>query len=91
VMAPAGWGSVGGQLLVANFGNGGGINAFDPTTGAQTAYFATSGGGALHIDGLWALGFSPVGNDAGITTSQLYFTAGPNQENNGLFGYLTAQ
>jgi uncharacterized protein (TIGR03118 family) len=92
VQAPAGWGSVGGQLLVANFGNGGGINAFDPTTGAQTAYFATSSGSAFLIDGLWGLAFSPVANaDAGITTSQLYFTAGPNQENNGLFGYLTAQ
>jgi uncharacterized protein (TIGR03118 family) len=90
VQAPAGWGSVGGQLLVANFGNGGGINAFDPTSGAQTAYFATSSGSPLHIDGLWGLAFSPVANaDAGITTSQLYFTAGPNQENDGLFGYLT--
>jgi uncharacterized protein (TIGR03118 family) len=92
VQAPAGWGSIGGQLIVANFGNGGGINVFDPTSGAQTAFFANTSGAVLHVDGLWGLAFSPVANaDAGITTSQLYFTAGPNAENNGLFGYLTAQ
>ncbi len=89
VLAPAGWGALGGSLLVGNFG-GGAINAFNPTTGAQTGELVTSAGAQLLIDGLWGLGFSPAANaDAGITTTQLFFTAGPNTEMNGLFGFVT--
>ena len=39
------------------------------------------------IDGLWALRF---GNDSAAgPSSTLFFTAGPNDENNGLFGSIT--
>jgi len=89
VVAPAVWGSLGGSLLVGNFG-GGAINAFNPTTGVQLGQLASSSGSPLAIGGLWGLAFSPIANpDAGITTSQLYFTAGPNAEMDGLFGFLT--
>jgi hypothetical protein len=41
----------------------------------------------IAIDGLWALSF---GNDSKAGNSTvLYFTAGPNGENNGLLGTLT--
>jgi len=47
-------------------------------------------GQALVIDGLWAISFGggSVSNDG--PTNTLYFTAGPNEEANGLLGTLTA-
>jgi hypothetical protein len=44
-------------------------------------------GSTLNIDGLWALRFGND-NNAGPATV-LFFTAGPNNETNGLFGTLT--
>jgi len=38
------------------------------------------------IDGLWALVFGS--GKAGFETDEIYFTAGPNDEMNGLFGSL---
>ncbi len=44
-------------------------------------------GKPIVIDGLWALRF---GNDSAAgPSSTLFFTAGPNDENNGLFGSIT--
>ena len=44
-------------------------------------------GRPIVIDGLWALRF---GNDSAAgPSSTLFFTAGPNDENNGLFGSIT--
>jgi hypothetical protein len=40
------------------------------------------------IDGLWGIGFGN-GFTAGPTNT-LYFAAGPNDENDGLFGSITA-
>jgi len=88
-----GWGSLpAGALLVGNF-EGGAIHAFDPTSGAMLATFALSTGAPLSIDGLWALTWgpnTPQAADAGTLPTQLFFTAGPNGEDNGLYGYLTA-
>jgi uncharacterized protein (TIGR03118 family) len=86
-LAPAGFGDVGGDLLVGNFGDGT-IHAFNPTSGALVETLMNANGGVLTIDGLWALGF---GNGAGSgPKSTLYFTAGPNGEADGLFGQLVA-
>jgi hypothetical protein len=41
------------------------------------------------IDGLWAISFGG-GNLKSGALNELYFTAGPNDEANGLFGKLTA-
>jgi len=89
-IAPSGWGKLGGMLLVGNFGDGL-VNAYNPTSGAFAGKLVTAGGTALSIDGLWALVFGVNNPDAGIATTQLYFTAGPNHESDGLFGYLTPQ
>jgi len=40
----------------------------------------------LAIDGLWSLSFPPA--SANIDPARLYFTAGPDSEQDGLFGYL---
>ena len=45
-------------------------------------------GKKLAIDGLWALEFGNTG--ANGSADQLFFTAGPNDENDGLFGRITA-
>jgi uncharacterized protein (TIGR03118 family) len=85
VLAPMGFGSLGGDLLIGNFGNGH-VNAFNPRSGKLLGPVTTSGGGALKIDGLWALEF---GNGVIGTRNTLLFTAGPDDEAHGLFGELT--
>jgi uncharacterized protein (TIGR03118 family) len=87
-----GWGGLpAGALLVGNFGDGM-INAFSPTTGTLVGRLVTSAGTPFSIDGLWGLAYGAVNDtDSGQSTQQLYFTAGPNDESNGLFGYLTVQ
>lgn len=86
-LAPSNFGDVGGDLLVGNFGNGQ-INAFDPTTGAFVETLTDLNGNPLVIDGLWGLAFGNGGNAGPANT--LFFTAGPDEENGGLFGRLTA-
>ena len=48
-----------------------------------------SSGNALVIDGLWAISFGGDAANNGPATS-LFFTAGPNDEADGLFGQLAA-
>jgi uncharacterized protein (TIGR03118 family) len=86
-IAPAGWGALRGTLLVGNFGAGD-INAFNPTTGALVGRLADSKNTPLVIDGLWSLVFGDDA-DAGISPNSLYFTAGPDKEQSGLYGVLT--
>jgi uncharacterized protein (TIGR03118 family) len=84
-MAPADFGTMSGTLLVGNFGDGR-INAFDTATGALLGTALDTAGNGLVIDGLWAIVF---GNDtAGAAHNQLFFTAGPNDENDGVLGRL---
>jgi len=81
-IAPAGFGDVGGALLVGNFGDGR-INAYNSTTGAFIQTLTDASGNPLVIDGLWGLA---VGN--GANAGSVYFTAGPGGEEHGLFGKL---
>ncbi|MBF0544259.1 MAG: TIGR03118 family protein [Candidatus Riflebacteria bacterium] len=81
-MAPADFAGFPSALLVGNFGDGK-INAFDGN-GSFLGPLTNTLGNANVIEGLWAIEFSPVASDAG----KLFFTAGPNGENDGLFGYL---
>ena len=84
-IAPSSFGSLAGDLLVGNFGDGM-INAYK-TDGTFVGALDGLDGDPLVIDGLWALMF---GNDAGGGFSNtLYFTAGPAGESEGLFGALS--
>ncbi len=85
--APAGFGSLGGDLLVGNFGNGE-INAFDPTTGAFVATLSDSSGQPIVNSGLWGIAFRTNGG-SGSNPNALYFDAGINGEADGLFGTIT--
>jgi len=84
-MAPAHFGRFSGQLLVGNFGNGR-INVFDATTFEPKGHLKGTDGHAIVIDGLWGIGFGNGGNAGPATT--LFFAAGPNDEEDGLFGRL---
>ena len=86
-IAPVGFGDLGGDLLVSNFGDGL-IHAYDPITGAFRETLQDQNGNPIHIDGLWGLQF---GNGAAAgSTRTLYFTAGPDDETRGLFGRIDA-
>jgi uncharacterized protein (TIGR03118 family) len=84
-VAPASFGTLAGSLLIGNFGNGH-INAYNPTTGEFIDKMRDSRGQAIAIDGLWSLRVGNGGN--GGKTDTVYFTAGPNDEKDGLFGSL---
>lgn len=88
-LAPAGFGSFGGDLLIGNFGDGV-INAFDPKTFALIGSLNTSAGTPIANIGLWEMFF---GQNSGQTTTlgdphTLYFAAGINGEKGGLFGSI---
>ncbi|HWD40435.1 MAG TPA: TIGR03118 family protein [Fimbriimonas sp.] len=87
-VAPAGFGAIGGDLLVGNFGDGK-INVYNATSGASVGAMKNATGGSLVIDGLWGLIFGNGGSGGNVGT--LYFTAGPGHEAHGLLGSLTAQ
>ena len=70
-------------ILVGNFGDGK-INVF--STDGRFLGHLRSRNTVLEIDGLWALSFPP--STAAIDPHRLYFTAGPNNETDGLFGYI---
>jgi uncharacterized protein (TIGR03118 family) len=84
-LAPPTFGAFGGDILVGNFGNGR-INAYDRTTGEFQGELKRPGGGPVAIDGLWGLRFAPATPGAGPNT--LLFTAGLNDEADGLFGTI---
>lgn len=85
-LAPSSFGKFGGALLVGNFGDGR-INAFDPETGEFRSQVKNERHKPIEIDGLWGLTF---GNGAlAGATDVLFFSAGPAEENHGLFGQIT--
>lgn len=96
-LAPGGFGPQSNRLLVGNFGDGHivslGLHRGDGhDRGEQRddldddgAYFRGVDGPVV-IDGLWALSFGN-GAAAGPTTT-LFFTSGPNKEQDGLFGRI---
>jgi len=89
-LAPSDFGAFSGDLLIGNFGDGQ-INAYAKQadgTWERAGGLRDSSGRQLVIDGLWGIGFGN-GATAGPTNT-LYFAAGPNDENDGLFGSITA-
>jgi len=87
------FGAFSGDILIGNFGSeghfAGWINAF---TGDRHNDFIDAlrdaEGRPISIDGLWSIVFGTFLNS---DADSLYFTAGPNQQQNGLFGKIAAQ
>jgi len=87
-IAPASFGQFAGDLLVGNFGYGT-INVFNPVVpNGFLGQLLDGGNNPLHIEGLWAL--MPGNNGSGGSLQSIYFSAGPDEESNGLFGVITA-
>jgi uncharacterized protein (TIGR03118 family) len=78
------FGPFSGMILIGNFGNGR-INVFDEH-GRFIDELDDGHDRPLVIDGLWTL---TLGGGAKSSPDTLYFTAGPNAENDGLFGTIT--
>ena len=83
--APSDFGVFSHRLLIGNFGDGT-INAFNPISGEFEGKLLDATGAPLWIDGLWALSFGS--NGASGSAIELYFTAGPNDEGDGLLGKI---
>lgn len=86
--APEGFGQGKNVILVGNFGDGR-INVYENVEGEFLRTLKYNGM-PVWIDGLWAITF-PDNNIPGDNPNKLYFTAGPDDESHGLFGYLLKQ
>ena len=80
----SGFESVQNTFLVGNFGDGR-INAYsaDGTFLGQLR----AHGNPIEIEGLWGISFAPT-TATSVDPTKLFFTAGPDDETHGLFGYV---
>ena len=85
-IAPSSFGSLSGDLLVGNFGNGA-IGAFNLATDSFVSELLDQTGQPLEIGDLWAI--TPGNGGSAGSTQVLYFTAGVANESDGLFGEIT--
>jgi len=83
-VAPAGFGPFGGKLLVGNFGDGH-IHAYGLLSGRPDGALRGRHHQPITIKGLWALQFGTATTGG---TGTLLFSAGPNDEADGLLGSL---
>jgi uncharacterized protein (TIGR03118 family) len=87
VFAPSGFGAYSNDLLIGNFGNGE-IDVYDPTTYMFLGTLDGSNGMPLVNGALWALETRAPGGT--FNPDAVYFTAGINGQEDGLFGEITA-
>ncbi len=84
-IAPPGFGPFGGDLLVANFGDGT-IVAYDRATHTFIDFLRDATGDPVSIDGIWGIVF---GNGVSLGDAHaMYYAAGPNEELDGVLGRL---
>jgi uncharacterized protein (TIGR03118 family) len=86
-MAPSNFGVLSNTLLISNNTNGGIINGFNPTTGAYVGTIKNSLGRNIVINQLWGIEFGG-GSSSNGNTNQLFYTAGPKDNLNGIFGVI---
>jgi uncharacterized protein (TIGR03118 family) len=89
-LAPAGFGSLEGDLLIGNFGDGK-INIFAPngsSLATSMGALSVNNGGTLTVPGLWSLAFGDGDPDKPLTT--LFYTAGFADQTDGVFGSIAA-
>jgi uncharacterized protein (TIGR03118 family) len=89
-VAPSNFGPLSGTLLISNNTNSGTINGFNPTTGAFVGTVVTSANKPIHINQLWGIEFGG-GTSSNGDTNQLFYTAGPKNNLNGIFGVVNTQ
>jgi len=89
-IAPAGFGSLAGDVLIGNFGDGT-INIFTAngsSLATSVGPLTVSNGGTLAIPGLWSLVFGNGDSDKPLTT--LFYTAGFADQTDGVFGSISS-
>ena len=87
-LAPAGFGSLAGDVLIGNFGDGT-INIFTPngsSLATSVSPLTVTNGGTATIPGLWSLVFGNGDSDKPLTT--LFYTAGFADQTDGVFGSI---
>jgi len=85
-LAPATFGKFAGDLLIGNFGDGT-INAYDLQSGNFRGQLKDADHRVIRLDGLWGMAF---GNDLfDQPKGTLFFAAGPDEENHGMYGAIT--
>jgi uncharacterized protein (TIGR03118 family) len=87
-LAPAGFGSFQGDLLVGNFGDGT-INIFAPngtSLATDMGPLTVTSGAVFAVPGLWSLVFGDGDSDKPLTT--LFYTAGFADQTNGVLGSI---
>ncbi len=84
-LAPKSFGQFGGDLLIGQFGNGE-ILAYDASNNNFLGTLNGKDGKPITNPFLWALEFRTAGPN--INTNALYFTAGYNNQKDGLFGFI---
>lgn len=85
--APTDFGANSHNILVGQFGSGQ-ILVFDPVTGKFKGPLYDATNQPIVIDGLWGIAFG--GGTTSGPSNALFFTAGPDGEQHGLFGTITA-
>jgi uncharacterized protein (TIGR03118 family) len=89
-LAPPDFGPMSNAILISNNTARGRINAFDPNTGQFLGPLRDAHGKVIEIDQLWGLSFGGDGMDnVNGAHNQLFFTGGPNNYANGIFGVIT--
>jgi uncharacterized protein (TIGR03118 family) len=89
-MAPANFGVLSSTLLISNNTNSGNINGFNPSTGAFVGTIKSSAGKKLVFNQIWGIEFGG-GTASNGNTNQLFYTAGPKNNLNGVFGVINVQ
>jgi uncharacterized protein (TIGR03118 family) len=86
-VAPSGFGSIAGDVLIGNFGDGT-INIFTPSGSLATfvGQLTVANGGKFAVPGLWSLVFGNGDPDKPVTT--LFYTAGFADQTDGVFGSI---
>jgi uncharacterized protein (TIGR03118 family) len=86
-VAPKNFGPLSNTLLISNNTNTGTINGFNLKTGKFVGTIKNTAGKPIKIDQLWGIEFGG-GTTSNGKKNELYFTAGPNNNVNGLFGKI---
>jgi uncharacterized protein (TIGR03118 family) len=89
-MAPSNFGALSNTLLVSNNTNSGTINGFNPSTGKFVGTVTGANGKAIAIPQLWGIEFGG-GTSLNGQTNQLFWTAGPDNNLEGAFGYISTK
>jgi uncharacterized protein (TIGR03118 family) len=86
-MAPSDFGVLSSTLLISNNTNSGTISAFNPTTGAFVGTVKNTANKNIVINQIWGIEFGG-GTSSNGNTNQLFYTAGPKNNLNGVFGVI---